>query len=72
MLDHKIFKWVVLIIALIVLLFAFYWHQTRVSQIKKTCNQQALTVLEESNFYDTTKYENMYTACLRNNGLAKE
>jgi hypothetical protein len=71
MFNDQNFKWLVSLIVLIILCFGFYWHQLRPNQIKSTCNRQSLSVLEESDFYDSIKYENMYIACLRSNGLEK-
>lgn len=71
MFSEKNFKWLISFIILIILVFSFYWHQVRINQIKRDCNKQALPALEESDFYDSIKYENMYIACLRNKGLEK-
>ncbi|MFH1412526.1 MAG: hypothetical protein ABIG10_00655 [bacterium] len=69
--EKQGFKWIISLIILVILIFCFYWNQLRPNQIIRSCNEQALTILEESDFYDTVKYENMYTACLRTNGLEK-
>ena len=69
MFKNENFKWIISLVILIILVFAFYWHQLRPNQVVRACAKQSLTVLEESDYYDTTKYENMYRNCLRLNGL---
>ncbi|MFH0951061.1 MAG: hypothetical protein V1765_01130 [bacterium] len=69
MLKNEAFKWVISLVILIILVFSFYWQQLRPNRIIKLCAGQAIAALEESDYYDTVKYDNLYRNCLRLNGL---
>ena len=57
-----------ILIALLLLVAAFYWYEWRPSQIKKECHEGALVDVVAVGG-SKEDYESFYKACLRSKGL---
>ena len=68
----KQYKYIILI-ALIILGFAFYWSEFRPYLIKKTCFKEALPTYDNNSAYNNlTRWgvsEKTYALCLKRNGI---
>lgn len=61
-LEENWFKVIIIILAIVVLGFVWYWYEYRPSAIRKNCYQAAL---------QTSDFDLNYKSCLRYNGLEK-
>lgn len=70
-------KWFLIIalwVAILALLFAFYWAQIRPLKIRRICAQEANQASEEiksSRSHMLDVYRAVYAECLRRNGIEK-
>jgi len=65
----KEFKYIILI-ALVILGFAFYWFEWRPIQTNKECASWALNkAMTDANSYDQNTYDDYYKRCQREKGL---
>ncbi len=66
----KEYKYIILI-ALVILGFVFYWYEIRVSKIYSSCSRKISNIIKENPNLERDGIEVFYNLCIRAKGLNK-
>jgi len=67
--KSKIVKALPFLLIIFVSLGLFYWYEWRPSEVKKTCNLEALKSADEAPSEKKQIYEFAFDICLKRNGI---
>ncbi len=59
------YKYLIALIALLLIGFSFYWYDLRPKNIKALCSEDAIERLKEKNQITVENYNALYTICTR-------